>query len=151
MNVVTLVGRLTANPDIRFASSTGKTVASFTLAVDRGLSREKRQEYEESGRQTADFIRVTFFGKLAEVIAEYFYKGRRIALQGELRTGKYTTSEGITRYTTEVWGRNFEFIDSTEEEKLSGYSYRGQDINNSRNRNEDVIEDFTPCYDNIPF
>ena len=60
-----------------------------TVAVDRGMSREKRQEAEASGQPTADFIGIKAFGKTAELLGNYFHKGNRIAVEGRISTGSY--------------------------------------------------------------
>lgn len=152
MNNVTLIGRLATNPDIRSIPSNGQIITSFILAVDRGYSKEKRLECEAEGRPTADFIKVTFWGKIGETIAEYFYKSRRIAIKGEIRTGRYETAEGITRYTTEILGQTFEFVDWVDEDKLlCPQPYTSRELDNKRNRNENVVEDFIPYNEEIPF
>ena len=61
MNKVFLIGRLTKDPDLRYTQS-GQAVVSFALAVDRGLSKQKRQEMESQNRPTADFPRITVWG-----------------------------------------------------------------------------------------
>ena len=75
MNSVVLIGRLTRDPELRFIPSTGMAVTKFTLAVDREMSREKKQEAASQGKQTADFIGITVFGKTAEISANYLSKG----------------------------------------------------------------------------
>jgi single-strand DNA-binding protein len=84
MNNVVLIGRLTRDPDLRFIPTTGMAVAKFALAVDREMSREKKQEAISQGKQTADFINITVFGKTAELCANYLAKGRQCAIQGRI-------------------------------------------------------------------
>lgn len=101
MNKVILIGRLTRNPELRFAPNTGNAVVRFTLAVNRRKQKDKDQE--------ADFINCIAFGKTAETIAQYLLKGNQIAVEGNIRTGSYD-KEGIKRYTTDVLIEKFNFI-----------------------------------------
>lgn len=95
MNTVILLGRLTADPDIR-STRDGKAVASFTLAVDR---------YKEG----ADFIRCQAWEKRAEFCEKYLKKGTKIAIRGRIRTGDYTDKDGKKVYTTDVVIEDIEF------------------------------------------
>lgn len=112
MNVCVLIGRVVRDIDLRFIPSTGMAVAKFSLAVDRGLYGEKKQEAEAKGQPTADFINITVFGKSAENCANYLNKGNKCAVQGRISTGSYTTQTGEKRYTTEVIADRVEFLES---------------------------------------
>lgn len=113
MNLVVLYGRLTKDPELRY--SQGGTANTFaTIAVDRGLSKEKRQEAEAAGQPTADFIGIKAFGKTAEMPANYFHKGNRIAVEGKIATGSYEKN-GQTIYTTDVIVNRVHFIESAKE------------------------------------
>ncbi|MDO4287649.1 MAG: single-stranded DNA-binding protein [Eubacterium sp.] len=103
MNKVILVGRLTKDPDLR-TTTTGKSVASFSVAVDR--------RFKQDGQPTADFINVVAWGRQAEVISQYLGKGRQIALSGRLQTRSYDAQDGSKRYVTEVVLEEFDFIGS---------------------------------------
>lgn len=89
MNSVILMGRLTADPEIRNTDST--TIASYTLAVDR-IGKDKG----------ADFIRCKTFGKSADFAQQYLRKGIKIAVEGRISTGSYTNKDGQKVYTTDV-------------------------------------------------
>ena len=110
MNNVVLIGRVTRDIDLRFIPSTGLAVAKFNLAVDRGLYGDKKQEAAAQGKQTADFIGITVFGKQAENCANYLAKGSQCAISGRISTGSYTTQTGEKRYTTEVVADRVEFL-----------------------------------------
>lgn len=113
MNLVVLYGRLTKDPELRY--SQGGTANTFTtVAVDRGLSKEKRQEAEANGQPTADFIGIKAFGKTAEILANYFHKGNRIAVEGKIATGSYEKN-GARVYTTDVIVNRVHFIESAKE------------------------------------
>lgn len=117
MNCVSLIGRLTKDVDIRKTKS-GTSVAGFILAVDKGLSKQKRDEAEQAGRPTADFISCQAWGKTAELLAKYCKKGSRIGLVGRIQTGSYQDKEtGKTVYTTDVVADRIEFLESANQAK----------------------------------
>lgn len=105
MNNVILIGRLTADPELRYTPSNQTPVARFTLAVDR----EGRQQGQE---RQADFIRITVWGRQAETVNQYLSKGRQVAVNGRIQTGSYRNREGATVYTTEVVANRVEFLGS---------------------------------------
>lgn len=111
MNSVVLIGRLARDPELRFVPGSGMAVANFTMAIDKGLTREKKQEFESQGRPTADFIRIVVWGKQAENCSQYLSKGRLVAIQGSIQTGSYKSNTGETRYTTEVLANRVEFLE----------------------------------------
>lgn len=110
MNSVVLIGRLARDPELRFVPSTGMAVARLTLAVDKELFGDKKQQAVSQGKPTADFITVSVFGKQAENCANYLSKGRECAVNGRITTNNYTTQSGEKRYTTEVLANRVEFI-----------------------------------------
>lgn len=112
MNSVVLIGRLARDPELRFIPSTGMAVTRLTLAVDKELFGEKKQQAVSQGKPTADFINVTIFGKQAENCANYLTKGSQCAVHGRISTGSYTTQSGEKRYTTDIIADRVEFIGS---------------------------------------
>ena len=117
------MGRLTRDVDLRMTTS-NLAVGRFNVAVDRKLSKEKRQEAEKNNQPTADFISCIAFGKTAENIATYFRKGQRIAVTGHIQTGSYENKEGKRVYTTDVIVDSFDFIEnnSSSNKTYQGYS-----------------------------
>lgn len=113
MNQVVLIGRLTKDPEIRYAQN-GNAQCIFTLAVDRGLSREKKEEMTANGKPTADFIRIIVWGKSAENCSKYLSKGSKCAVSGRIVTGSYEAQDGTRRYTTDVNANFVEFLRGTE-------------------------------------
>lgn len=99
MNKVILIGRLTRDPELRFAAGSGNAVTRFSVAVTRQFKRDE-----------ADFINCVAFNKQAETIAQYLTKGSQIAITGNIRTGSYDAQDGSKRYTTDVVVENFEFV-----------------------------------------
>ncbi len=110
MNSVVLIGRLARDPELKFIPSTGMAVARFTLAVDKEMTRDKKQEAVAQGKPTADFIGITVFGKQAENCANYLVKGSQCAIHGRVSTGSYTTQTGEKRYTTDIVSSRVEFL-----------------------------------------
>ncbi len=117
MNNVVLIGRLTKDPETRFISGSGMQVTQFTLAVNKDLSKDKKQQFESEGKPTADFIRIVAWGKQAENCSRYLSKGRRVAINGSISTSSYKDDNGETRYSTDVMARNVEFLEKAESNK----------------------------------
>ena len=138
MNKVVLIGRMIADPELRFAAGSGMAISRFRVAVNR---RKK-----EDG---ADFINCVSFGKTAETIAQYFTKGRQIAVTGNIRTGSYDAQDGTKRYTTDVAVESFEFIGSNGQANNQGNTQE----NTSFDGGWDLESDFTPVDDmgDMPF
>lgn len=103
MNHVVLIGRLTRDPELRVVANNTRSVANFTLAVNRVYSKEKE----------ADFFRVVVWGKQAEHVANYLKKGSQCAVTGSIQNSSYTDKEGNTRYTTDIIADRVEFLSST--------------------------------------
>ena len=117
MNKVILVGRLVRDPEVRY-TQTGKSVASFTLAVNRRFARSENQ-------QQADFIPVIVWDKIAEVCEKYLEKGSQILVEGRMQVRSYDAQDGSKRYITEVLAQEIEFLGNksktaTSEQKQFG-------------------------------
>ena len=107
MNVICIMGRLTADPELRHTASQ-VPVTSFTVAVDRAF------QPKGSDKREADFIPVVAWRNTAEFICRYFHKGQRIALQGSLQSRQYTDKEGNKRTAYEVVADNVFFAESKQ-------------------------------------
>ena len=131
MNKVVLIGNLTKDVDLSFAAGSGTAVVRFTVAV----ARMKKGE--------SDFPNCISFGKTAETIAQYFFKGSKIAIEGHIQTGSYDAKDGTKRYTTDVIVDRFEFVASNKNDSQATQS----------NSNQDNFEDeMTPVDDgDMPF
>lgn len=103
MNQVSLIGRLTRDPDVRYTGDQ-LAVARFSIAIDRGKTRDG----EDRG---TDFPSIVVFGKQAENCERFLTKGRRVAIIGHIQTGSYTNKEGNKVYTTDVVADRVEFLD----------------------------------------
>lgn len=140
MNIVAILGRLTRNPELRYVANNKMAMVRFTVAVDRGLSRQQRQEAQGKGQPTADFISCVAFGKTAENINTYFKKGDQVGIEGRLQTGSYQDKSGNKRYTTDVIVDRFSFISGgnqgTEQGATPNYQRVGQIPNNNQNTDQ---------------
>lgn len=121
MNNVNILGRLTRDVDLRMTTS-NLAIGRFNVAVDRKLSKEKRQEAEKNNQPTADFISCIAFGRTAENIATYFKKGQRIAVSGHIQTGSYE-KDGQRIYTTDVVVDSFDFVESNSSSTNNNQGY----------------------------
>ena len=101
MNNIILIGRLTKDPELRYTQA-GKAVCSFTLAVDRPYSGDKKE---------ADFINIVVWNKVGENCAQYLSKGRKVAVQGRLQIRSYEDDNGKRHYVTEVVANSVEFLE----------------------------------------
>jgi single-strand DNA-binding protein len=117
MNTVILLGRLTADPDIR-STRDGKAVASFSIAVNR---------FGGNGDQT-DFVPIVAWEKLAEICGNNLGKGRRVLVEGRLQIRSYDGTDGQKKRVTEIVAQNIEFLDSKGTEKDSGGKTGGTDM-----------------------
>ncbi len=113
VNKVILVGRLGADPEIRYTLD-GRPVASFRIATNEVIVRNGEKE------TLTEWHRIVAFGRLAEICGEYLNKGTQVYIEGKLRTRKYEDRQGITRYVTEVVAVNMQILD--RKGSSSGYT-----------------------------
>lgn len=106
LNVVALMGRLVADPQLR-QTTTGKNVASFRVAVDRGRK-------DANGQNQADFFDIVAWDKSAEFVCRYFQKGSMIAIDGRLQSRNYQDKNGNNRAAIEVVVNNVSFAGNKE-------------------------------------
>jgi single-strand DNA-binding protein len=103
INKVTLVGRLTRDPEIR-TTNTGSTVASISLATNSFWTDKNGQKQE-----TTEFHNIVLFGKVAEIAGQYLVKGQEAFFEGRLQTRSYTGKDNIERRITEVVASEMQF------------------------------------------
>ena len=109
LNHITLMGRLTRDPELRRTGS-GVAVTSFTLAVDRDFGKN------ENGEKETDFIDCVAWRQTGEFVSKYFTKGRMAVVSGRLQIRNWTDKEGNKRRTAEVVADNVYFGDSSKRE-----------------------------------
>ena len=115
MNKAILMGRLTRDPEMRQTQS-GRSVTSFTLAVNRSYVRQGEE-------RQADFINIVAWGKTAEFCSSYFRKGQQVAVVGRIQTRTWDDNNGQKRYATEVVADEVFFADSKRDNSSGGSDF----------------------------
>ena len=118
LNHITLMGRLTRDPELRRTGS-GIAVASFTLAVDRDFSPK------DGGERETDFIDCVAWRQTGEFVSKYFTKGRMAVVSGRLQIRNWNDKDGNKRRSAEVVADNVYFGDSRRDDQGSSSSYGG--------------------------
>lgn len=106
LNQCNFIGRMGKDPELRFMAN-GDAVASFSIAV--GSSWKDRNTGEK--KEATEWVNVTAFGKVAEVIQQYTRKGSKVFINGRMKTDKFTDKEGIERYSTKIILENIQLLD----------------------------------------
>lgn len=109
MQNINFIGNLTASPETRSTTS-GVTVCSFTVAVDRKFK-------DASGNKTTDFFRVNAWRQLGEMCGRYLDKGRKVYVRGELQARTYEDKKGTTRMSLDVQADECEFLSPRTEKR----------------------------------
>lgn len=110
VNKVILIGNCTADPECKFLPS-GGAVTNVSVATSETWKDKNTGQKQER----AEFHRVVFFNKVAEIAGEYLKKGSNVYLEGSLRTRKWKAQDGTDRYTTEIVCENMQMLDSKPE------------------------------------
>lgn len=140
MNSVSLIGRLTKDPDVRYGAENQLAVARFSIAIDRGKDRDGQS-------RGTDFPNIVCFGKTAELVEKYMTKGRLVGIQGRVQTGKYE-KDGRTIYTTDILADRVDFLDWGDKTENGGAKQSSESTKSS----SDVPEGFGMLTDDdIPF
>ena len=125
MNIVVLIGRLVADPELKYTPS-GVAVATLRIAVDR-------RQKSETGEKMSDFFTVVAWRQSAEFAANYLTKGRLISVQGRLQQRSWVQQDGQKRYVVEVVADNLQGLDRPKDQQQTGVSqgipeYSGTDM-----------------------
>jgi len=115
MNKVILIGHLGGDPDVHYGQS-GSATTRISLATN-----ERRKDQNGEWQKYSEWHRVVFFGKLAEIAAEYLKKGQQISIVGKLRSNKYTDRDGIERKSTDIIADEMEML-GRKDDRQSGAS-----------------------------
>lgn len=126
MNKVVLIGRLVADPNLKYTPGKGTAVTQITLAVDKFNTATNQRE--------ADFINVVIWGKQAENTAQYMTKGSLMAIGGRIQTRSYDDKEGKKRYVTEVVAGEVSFLSKSKNSQAQneGFGPSGFDTDMSQ-------------------
>jgi len=114
------IGNLGRDPEVRYTAS-GDAICNFSIAC---TDTWKDKQTGEKKEQT-EWVRISFFGKLAEVCGQYLKKGSQVYIEGSLRTRKWTDKDGQEKYTTEIRGDEMKMLGSRSSGGSSGGSDQG--------------------------
>jgi single-strand DNA-binding protein len=156
INKVILVGNLGNDPEVRYTPS-GAAITTISVATsEQWTDKQSGQKQERT-----EWHRVKFFGRLAEIAAEYLRKGRQVYIEGSLRTDKYTDKQGVERYTTDIIANEMQMLGGMGEGGGGGGAPRerapaqqrtgggGGDRGQARQPAQEPVTDFGD--DDIPF
>lgn len=144
LNQCNFIGRMGKDPEVRFMPN-GDAVASFSIAV--GSSWKDKQSGEK--KESTEWVNVTSFGKVAEIIWQYTRKGSKVFINGRMKTDKYTDKEGIERHATKIILENIQFLDKKTE--FSGENNQAQNNGSAQNKTANVSANFYDMDDMVPF
>ena len=138
LNIVALMGRLTADPEIR-TTPAGTQVTTFTLAVDRSYAKQGEE------RQT-DFITIVAWRHTAEFVCKYFRKGQLVAVDGSIQTRRYTDKEGNKRTAFEVVASNVHFAEAKKSSGSTNNEKQNETyaMDMSAEEYEELLDDYLP-------
>lgn len=143
LNSFTGIGRLTRDPELRYTPA-GKGVCKFGIAINRTYRNQEGNNVEDTL-----FINVTTWGKQAENCSQFLKKGRRVAINGELRSNSWQDKEGNKRVAYEINARTVQFLDLIKD---TGIAQEGYPAESEEGIPEEVVNEDTPVSEeDIPF
>lgn len=122
INKVILVGRLGADPEIRYTPD-GTMVTNFRLATDESYKNKSGERV-----QRTEWHKIVTFRKLAEICGNYLTKGKLVYVEGRIQTRSWDDKEGIKRYTTEIIASDMKMLDSKGQGKEQDPGWNDQNI-----------------------
>lgn len=137
MNNVSLLGRITTDPELR-ATANGTSVTSFNLAIN-GIP-------NANGEQRTDFIPITIWNKQAENVCKYVHKGDQLAISGRIQSSSYETQDGTRRTKIDVLGTSVHFLGTKKKEESSEKEETSYDEYEDFNGDVELSDD-----DSLPF
>jgi single-strand DNA-binding protein len=152
INKVILVGNLGAKPEIKYASN-GNAVSNLSIATSESWTDKNTGEKQEK----TEWHRVSLFGKLAEIAAQYTDKGSKVYVEGKLETRKYTDNAGIEKYSTSVivsgFNGVFQMLDRRDDTSTNAPSQDSQPKSQKASEPAPAITPVAPdeFEDDIPF
>jgi single-strand DNA-binding protein len=105
VNKVIIVGNLGRDPEIRYMPS-GDAIANIAVAT----SFKSKDKTTGEAKELTEWHRISFFGRLAEIVGQYLKKGSSVYVEGRLQTRKYTDKDGIERYATDIVAENMQML-----------------------------------------
>ena len=119
LNKCTFIGNLARDPDTKYLPS-GDAVTTITI----GVSESWKDKATGEKKELTEWVRITFFGKLAEIAAQYLKKGSSVYVEGRLRTTKYNDKDGIEKYSTDIKADSMQMLGGKSD---GGYSQAPQE------------------------
>lgn len=107
LNQCQFIGNLGKDPEVRY-SSEGKAVASFSIAC----SEKWKDKNSGKTKETTEWVNISAFGRLAEIMGEYLTKGSKVFISGRMKTDKYTDKSGVEKYSTKIIANQMIMLDS---------------------------------------
>jgi len=145
INKVILIGRLGADPEIRYTLD-GRPVATFRIATNEVIIRNGEKE------TLTEWHRIVAFGRLAEICGEYLSKGSQVYIEGKLRTRKFEDRQGNQRYITEVIANTLQILERKTQSDYEPKETPSTSINNTvEEKPLEETEDFSLDEEDIPF
>ena len=138
LNQCNFIGRLGRDPETRYLTN-GDAVTNITLAVDESYKDKSGNKVDK-----CEWINVTFYRKLAEIVGQYLIKGSLVYVSGKMQTRKWTDKNGIERYTTEIIASDMKMLSSKQ-----NANNKESDLTQQRSDNTDT--GFDDMDDDIPF
>jgi len=148
LNSFTGIGRLTRDPELRYTPA-GKGVCKFGIAINRTYRNQEGDNVEDTL-----FINVTTWGKQAENCSQFLKKGRRVAINGELRSNNWQDKDGNKRVSYEINARTVQFLDLIKDTGIAEESYPAEseeDVSDETISEDTKVEDTKVSEDDIPF
>ena len=145
VNKVILVGNVGQDPETRYLPS-GGAVTNLSLATSESWKDKNSGEQQER----TEWHRVTFYNRLAEIVAEYVKKGSKLYVEGRLQTRSWE-QDGIKRYATEIIANEMQMLDSRNAGDGGGYQNQAPRSGNSRPQAAPAPADMDSFDDDIPF
>lgn len=146
MNKVILMGRLTAEPEVRYTQGNSQTaIAKFSIAVDR--------KFKQEGQPTADFFNCTCFGKQASFAEKYLHKGIKIVMNGRIQNNNYTNKDGQKVYGICIMVEEIEFAESKNANgnNENGYGGGGNNISTESKADDGFMSIPDSIDEELPF
>ena len=122
VNKVIIVGNLGRDPEIRYMPS-GDAIANIAVAT----SYKSKDRNSGEQKELTEWHRISFFGRMAEIVGQYLKKGSSVYVEGRLQTRKYTDKDGIERYSTDIIAENMQMLGGRQGMGDAGGSYGGGD------------------------
>ena len=146
LNQCNFIGRLGQDPEQRFMPN-GKAVVNLSIAVS-----EKWKDQQGNQQESTEWVRVTAYDKLAEIISQYVSKGSLIYISGKMKTRKWQNQQGADQYTTEIIASQMQMLDSKQGGQAQQQAPKHQSAPATSQRVQSGPQSSEPDYDDsIPF